>query len=361
MKIKLLPAFCVVVQFIILNSFQVFVKAQNTAPLVNKPASVTITGVGDIMPGTSYPSCCYLPPGDNPYVLIGEIADSVRTSDLTFGNLEGSFLNEGEPFKKCRDTSICYLFRIPEKYAGVLSSAGFDIISLANNHFGDFGWQAASTTMRLLDSLGIHYAGTEEVPYSIFVKDSVIYGFCAFSYTAGAVNINDTGKTCEIVKMLDRKCDVVIVSFHGGAEGAEYQRVPKTTEYFYGENRGNVYEFAHRMIDCGADIVFGHGPHVPRAMELYRNRLICYSLGNFFTYGRFNITGPNGIAPVIKVKTDITGKFISGTIIPAVQHPDGFVRYDPSKRAIRKIRELTMLDFPGTELEITDDGKIVIK
>ena len=67
----------------------------------------------------------------------------------------------------------------------------------------------------------------------------------------------------EIVKKLDSICDIVIVSFHGGAEGAQFQNVPRTNEIFYGENRGDVYKFSHTLIDAGADIVFGHGPHVP--------------------------------------------------------------------------------------------------
>ena len=323
--------------------------------------SITIIGVGDIMFGTLFPSPGYLPPGNNPRRLIENLIDTLRTSDITFGNLEGSFLNEGVPFKKCKDTSICYLFRMPENYSGLLADAGFNIISLANNHFGDFGPKASTRTKRLLDSLGIHYAGLEEHPYSIFKKDSVVYGFVAFSPTAGSVNLTDTAEAVSIVKMLSEKCDIVIVSFHGGAEGADFQRVPKKDEIFYGENRGNVFDFAHRMIDCGADVVFGHGPHVTRAIEVYKNRFISYSLGNFCTYGRFNILGPNGYAPVIKLKVDRTGRFLSGKIIPIYQGQNGLVKTDSESRAIKKIMELVALDFPDSEVNVSDDGKIFYK
>lgn len=321
--------------------------------------TVTITGVGDIMLGTLYPPGKYLSAGHNPYSMIVNAADTLRFSDVTFGNLEGAFLNEGEPAKKCRDTTICYLFRMPESYAGVLAYAGFDVLSLANNHFNDFGPKAAKRTMNLLDSLGIKYAGTNEVPFAIFIKDSVTYGFCAFATGSGSLNLNDIDKAADIVKMLDRKCNIVIVSFHGGAEGAKYQRVPRGTEYFYGENRGNVREFARKMIEAGADVIFGHGPHVPRAIELYNDRIICYSLGNFCTNRGINIAGPNGLAPVVKIKTDITGRFISGTIIPFFQTPDRKVMYDAAKRAVSQIRELTLLDFPDTGPLITNDGKIL--
>ena len=314
-----------------------------------------------MMFGTLFPSPGYLPPGNNPYRLIENLIDTLRLSDITFGNLEGSFLDEGEPYKKCRDTSICYLFRMPEKYAGLLRDAGFNLISLANNHFGDFGWKAAARTKKLLDSLGIYFAGLTEHPYSIFRKDSVIYGFVAFAPTAGSVNLIDTAEAESIVKTLSEECDIVIVSFHGGAEGADFQRVPKTDEIFYGENRGNVYDFAHRMIDSGADVIFGHGPHVTRAIEVYKERFISYSLGNFCTYGRFNIQGPNGFAPVIKLKVDRTGKFLSGRIIPIYQGHDGLVRTDSLGRAVKKIRELVALDFSDTEVYVSDDGKIFYK
>lgn len=319
---------------------------------------VTVAGVGDIMPGSSFPSTRYLPPGDNPAAFISDAESILKGADIAVGNLEGSFLDKGEPYKKCRDTTICYLFRIPERYSSVLSSCGFDFISLANNHFLDFGPAGASTTMKILDSLGISYAGTESVPYSIIAKDSLTFGFCAFSTTAGSLNLHETGKAEEIVRMLDKKCNIVIVSFHGGAEGASYQRVVKGHEFFYGENRGNVYEFAHRMIDAGADIIFGHGPHVPRALELYRERLICYSLGNFFTYGRMNISGPNGLAPVVVVNTSTDGRFVSGTIHSFQQTYEGPVRKDPLRQAARKIRELTLLDFPETGPGISDNGDI---
>lgn len=335
-----------------------FPQAEGQSPAKSSTRTITITGVGDIMLGTAYPSAKYLPPKDDPKLLLDEVADSLRSSDITFGNLEGSFLDSGEPYKKCRDTNICYLFRMPERYAETLRETGFDILSLANNHFGDFGWPGASRTMQLLDSLGIKYAGPEGVTNPVFTKDSVTYGFVAFSPTAGSLDLNDLKGAEAIVRSLDTKCDIVIVSFHGGAEGSEYQRVTRSNEIFYGENRGNVYEFAHRMIDSGADVIFGHGPHVTRALEIYKDRIICYSLGNFCTYGRFNINGPNGYSPVVKVHTDITGKFISGSIIPVYQDSGGKVRIDPQKRVVKKIRELTSADFPEGLVEISDDGAI---
>jgi len=323
--------------------------------------NIVITGVGDIMLGSSFPSASLLPPHDNPLSLLGSLADTLAVSDITFGNLEGSFLNSGEPVKKCRDTTKCYLFRMPEKYAGALAESGFDIISLANNHSGDFGPAARIRTMQLLDSLGICYGGLIEFPYSIFTRDSLIFGFCAFAPNAGTMDINDIDKAEEIVRRLSDTCHIVIVSFHGGAEGAEYQHVPRSVEMMFTESRGDVYKFAHSMVDAGADVVFGHGPHVTRAVEVYRGRFIGYSLGNFCTYGKFNLTGPNGIAPVLKLNINNTGRFISGRIIPVYQAGTGGVRIDPERRVISKIRELTTADIPESVINISDDGKIQYK
>jgi hypothetical protein len=323
--------------------------------------NIIITGVGDIMFGTDFPSARFLPPHDNPLLLLGDLADTLADSDVTFGNLEGSFLDNGEPAKKCRDTTICYLFRMPEHYAGALAVSGFDFLSLANNHFGDFGYASRKRTMKLLDSLGISYGGLLEYPFSFFRKDSLLYGFCAFAPNAGTVSINEIAKAEEIVRNLADTCDIVIVSFHGGAEGADYQHVPKAEEMFFTESRGDVHNFAHRMIDAGADVIFGHGPHITRAIEVYKERFIGYSLGNFCTYGRFILSGPNGIAPVIKVSVDTTGRFISGRIIPVFQEYSGGVRIDPDKRVIRKIIDLTEADFPDAVITITDNGKILYK
>ena len=336
-------------------------KIQSPDSLPLKEKKLVITGVGDIMFGSAFPSKRFLPRHDDPLVLLGDLADTLASSDITFGNLEGSFLNEGEPAKRCRDTTICYLFRMPERYAGALRIAGFDILSLANNHFGDFGLPSRKKTMNLLDSLGIEYAGLIEKPYSIFIRDSVVYGFCAFAPNAGTVSIVNIPEAEALVKFLSDTCDIVIVSFHGGAEGAEYQNVTRKEELSFGESRGNVYDFSHRMIDAGADVVFGHGPHVTRAVEVYRERFIGYSLGNFCTYGRFNLSGPNGIAPLLKLNVDTSGKFLSGRIIPVFQIYYGGVKVDPEKKVIRKIKELISQDFPESVIDISENGDINYK
>jgi poly-gamma-glutamate capsule biosynthesis protein CapA/YwtB (metallophosphatase superfamily) len=152
--------------------------------------------------------------------------------------------------------------------------------------------------------------------------------------------------------------DIVLVSFHGGAEGRAMTRVPRETEIFYGEERGDVYAFAHAVIDAGADVVLGHGPHVPRAVEVYRGRFIAYSLGNFWTYGRFNLSDLASVAPVVDLELARDGRLIEARIHSIRQEGGGVPRIDDSGAAARAVAELTSLDFPESTLRFGLDGVI---
>ncbi len=319
--------------------------------------TITVLAVGDIMLGTNFPDASYLPP-DSARTLLKPLSALLQSADLSFANLEGVLLNQGGTSKKCQDMSKCYAFRMPERFVYRLSENGFDVVSLANNHSGDFGDSGRMNTMRMLDQAGIHYAGFSSCPSVIFDHSGIRWGFCAFSPFTGTQDILLMDTAVLIVRTLDSLCDIVIVSQHGGAEGAAHRHVSRNTEIFLEEDRGNVYEFSHRMVDAGADLVLGHGPHVTRAAELYKDRLIAYSLGNFCTYARFNLKGSNGVAPILKIYTDRSGRFIEAEIIPIIQKGEGGPLPDVLKTAIQELIELTTADFPETPLIITPDGKI---
>ncbi len=319
--------------------------------------TVSIIGVGDIMMGTNYPDEGYLPP-NNGRGLWAEVNPILKDADVTFGNLEGVVLNKGGEAKYCKNPKLCYIFRSPERLMSNLIDAGFDVMSTANNHAGDFGDTGRKNTMKVLDTLGIYHAGLLQSPYVTFMLEGMKYGFAAFAPNSGTVSIHDYANARSIIQHLDSISDIVIVSFHGGAEGSQYQTVTRKQELFHGENRGNVYEFAHMAVDAGADIIFGHGPHVTRAVEVYKNRFIAYSLGNFCTYARFNLKGDNGIAPIIKVFTNSQGEFLYGDIIPIIQLGSGGPSIDGQKRVINKIRELTKKDFPEVPVKIDESGRI---
>ena len=144
-------------------------------------------------------------------------------------------------------------------------------------------------------------------------------------------------------------------------EGKYVQHIPFKHEMFYGEDRGDVVKFSRAVIDAGADLVIGHGPHVPRAMELYKNRLIAYSLGNFLTYQGIRITGDNGLAPVLTVTLSPDGSFKEGQIISARQYRPEGTQVDRTHEAAKLIEKLTKEDFPETQIKFLKDGIFKLK
>jgi hypothetical protein len=317
---------------------------------------ISVIGTGDIMLGSNYPSNAKLPVNDG-RELLKEVKDILTDANVTFGNLEGCFLDKGGQIKNCK--SGCYFFRMPDRYVNYLIEAGYDVMSVANNHAGDFGAPGRENTRKVLKDAGIHFAGQQGTCEMVrFEKDGVKYGFVAFAPNSGTVSIKDIPNAQKLVSELEQNCDIVIVSFHGGAEGKTHNRVPKKTETFYGENRGDVHAFSRAVIDAGADIVFGHGPHVVRAAELYKGRFIIYSLGNFCTAGDFSISGISGYAPIIKVYTDRKGEFVKGQIYSAIQKDKTGPVMDKNQAAAKEIKRLTELDFPATGILISNEGAI---
>jgi len=323
------------------------VSGADTPAIITKD-TISIVAVGDIMLGSAYRSKSDLPPdaaGSFKHVA------SFLKGDVVFGNLEGCFLDSGKS-TKCKDTTgnSCFAFRMPEHYAGIYKDAGFSLLSIANNHVGDFGFAGRKRSTQLLDSLKINYAGLNSHPYTIFEKDSVKYGFCAFSPNDFTLQITEIDSAKRLVSFLKQQVDIVIVSFHGGGEGAKFEHVPRANEIFYKENRGDVYAFSHAVIDAGADLVLGHGPHVTRAVEVYKNKLIAYSLGNFCTYGQFNLNGPNGFAPLLNIKLNNRGDFLYADVVSTRQTKPGRLTIDPNHTAFKKIVSLTDSDFVGHRL-----------
>ena len=114
--------------------------------------------------------------------------------------------------------------------------------------------------------------------------------------------------------------------------------------------------FARSVIDQGADLVIGHGPHVPRALELYQDKLIAYSLGNFCTYGIISIKQEKGLAPVLSVDLDENGDFVRGKIYSFKQKYPGFPLPDKSNSAARLMKRLSETDFPESQIKIDEHG-----
>ena len=335
------------------------VSIRSSKDSINKD-TINIIAVGDIMLGSAFPSKSNLPPDDglNSFAAV----DSLLKGDIVFGNLEGCFLNSGNS-NKCKglNPNSCYAFRMPDRYADIYKRAGFNLLSVANNHVGDFDAKGRKNTTKMLDSLQIHYAGQLDKPFEIFEIDSVRYAFCAFAPNENTVSIKNIENAKALVSRLKAQANIVIVSFHGGGEGARFEHVTRKTEIFYKENRGNVYAFAHGVIDAGADVVLGHGPHVTRAVEVYKNKFIAYSLGNFCTYGMFSLKGPNGFAPLLQLKVNKLGNFLAANVVSVKQDKITRLTIDTTFTAFKKIKSLTNTDFPHHSLEFNGNSHILLK
>ncbi|MDX1443501.1 MAG: CapA family protein [Gammaproteobacteria bacterium] len=314
-----------------------------------------VIAVGDTMLGSDFPSN-RLPPNDG-RDLLAPVVDILRGGDISFVNVEGVLMDGGEAAKTCSNPSLCYLFRSPASYADTLAWAGFNVASLANNHARDFGEDGRSASMAALSASGIAHTGREGDIASMTVN-GVRIAVVGFAPNIGSWSIHDIDAAAYLVEGLSIGHDLVLVSFHGGAEGSDAIHVTPGVETYYGENRGDLIAFSHAVIDAGADLVIGHGPHVPRALELYKDRLIAYSLGNFATHWGISVSGRKGYAPILDVTLSGQGEFIAGQLHSAIQQRPNGVFPDPDQRALELVRELTNHDFNGGGLFFTPEGRL---
>ena len=329
--------------------------APRPAPPPPPLPSVTIAAVGDIMMGTDFPDD-RLPADDGASTFLAVI-DDLRSPDITLGNLEGVLQDGGEPFKVCQNPSLCYLFRTPTRYATYLAEAGFDLISLANNHARDFGEEGRDASMASLAVQGIAHSGREGDIASLELAGRRV-AFAAFAPKVGSYSLLDIPAAVSLVSRLKTEHDLVIVSFHGGAEGLDAMNVPYEMETYYGEDRGELRRFSRAVIDAGADLVIGHGPHVVRGLEIYAGRLIAYSLGNFATWQGISVAGLKGVAPILQVELDGHGRFTSGRIVSTRQTRTDGLRHDPRQQALDHMARLSTEDFGPNAPVFHPDGRI---
>ncbi len=319
--------------------------------------TITIAAVGDIMLGSTSINDTFLPPNDGAD-LLKEVTPILSAADIAFGNLEGPML-EGGTTTKCGPTATrCFAFRVPTRYGKLLNNAGFDVLSLANNHAGDFGDFGRQSTRQTLDALGIKHAGSDRSKFAMTVVESrgIRVAFIGFAHNSLVPNVNDLAAARQYVEAANKLADIVVVSFHGGAEGAGAQNVPNRTEFYGTEKRGNLPLFARTVIDAGADLVLGHGPHVLRGMEIYKDRLIAYSMGNFATYGMFTLKMETALTAIFEIKLNSDGSFADGKLHAGKQLGRGGPLLDPSGDAIRKVRDLSVADFGPNAPKIKEDG-----
>lgn len=353
------------------NSDDLTKKEESSSSIFEKPDTLIVAVVGDIMLGNTFPHD-RLPANDGKN-LFDDVRDLLKDADITCGNLEGTIATSGKP-RKNPESPMAFMFMMPPRYTRHLTDAGFDFMGLANNHIYDFFDEAMSQTEENLEKAGLGYAGAKDPKgktshQEYFTKrfplpggDSILVGFSAFGHEDYSLRTRDTATVRRIINTLkkDLLCQIVILSFHGGREGSGARHLPYGSENFYGDERGFLRDFAHFAIDCGADVIYGHGPHVVRAIELYKDRFIAYSLGNFCTAG-MGVKGLTGYAPLVRIRIDCNGRFIDGKIHSFLQQPMKGPKTDPSNLAAKEIAALTKEDIRDSVLDIAPDGKIFRK
>jgi len=317
---------------------------------------ISIASVGDMMIGTDYPQNHL--PDDDGVSFLSNVAPIISAADIAIGNLEGVLLDGGEPGKKCSNPNACYLFRSPTRYAKHYKDAGFDMMSLANNHARDFGEEGRSSSMEALAAHGILQSGRAWTT-AVLQHDELTVAYLAYAVTKNSNMLLDYELAFLWIAAHAEIYDIVVVTFHGGAEGADVTHVPFAEEEYYNEPRGDVVWFARGAVDAGADLVVGHGPHVVRGMERYKDRLIAYSLGNFATYYGISVAGIKGIAPILTTTLDGNGVFIEGHITSTIQLRPAGPSIDEKQRALSLIRRLSAEDFGDSGLKFELDGRVL--
>jgi poly-gamma-glutamate capsule biosynthesis protein CapA/YwtB (metallophosphatase superfamily) len=313
---------------------------------------ISFAAVGDTMLGNT-PEL----PGDP-----GSYLDRVKgqlKGDVVFGNLEGT-LTDVSDSPKCGDDApagSCYAFRMPPSYGRYLAGAGFTVMNNANNHSYDFGQAGLEQTIAALSEAGIAHTG---LPGKVTVLKAggeriAFVGFAPYAQTASLLDLPAARR---LIRFAARRAPIVVVAIHAGAEGSDAQHVTGGEEEYLGEDRGDPEGFAKMAIRTGADLVFGSGPHVLRGMEIYRDRLIAYSLGNFSGFHNFSTEGALGASAILHVTVDKDGAFRSGRISSVRLVEAGQPVLDPSGEGADLIADLSREDLGGSAVRIDGDGRI---
>ncbi|MER5457851.1 CapA family protein [Micromonospora sp. NPDC002389] len=323
---------------------------ESTPPEVK---TISLSATGDIVMGNA-PN--RLPPNGGKGFF-----DSVKkaiAADVAMGNLEEPLTVDTGTGKCGANSTRCFQFRAPPEYAAHLADAGFDLLNQANNHGYDFGPKGYENTQKALEEHDLAHTGAPD-QITVVEVDGVkvaVAGFSSYRWSNSLVDIPSAKKVIEKAATM---ADIVVVQVHMGAEGSEMTRTRPGTEMFLGENRGDPIKFSRAMIDSGADLIVGHGPHVLRGMEFYKGRLIAYSLGNFAGGGgMLSNNGRLGWGGVLKVTLEPDGTWSGGSFVSTYMNGIGKPTMDPDDRGLGLLRDLTKLDFPETGAQFTKAGKI---
>jgi poly-gamma-glutamate synthesis protein (capsule biosynthesis protein) len=247
--------------------------------------------------------------GAPPEYVWGDTLPFFRQADCRACNLECVLSDRGSPWS---ETPKQFHFRSDAKNVAVLKAAGVDVVSLANNHTLDFGHGAMLDMLRLLEDAGIAHSGAggnlvAAANPAIMEVNGLRIGFLSFTdnqpeweatpekggvfYVPVDMRDERTVKLFELVRYTRQRVHLLIVAAHWGGNWG-YTPPPAQVE------------FGHALVTAGADVVFGHSPHVVRGIEIHQGRPIIYSAGNFIDDYMVDADERNDHSFVFTLETD---------------------------------------------------------
>jgi poly-gamma-glutamate capsule biosynthesis protein CapA/YwtB (metallophosphatase superfamily) len=295
-----------------------------------------------------------LPP---PEGLIDPLRPLVEDAAVVLVNVEGA-IGDGPVSSKCRPGSTrCYQFRQQVAAAAALRGLARDgavIGNVANNHAMDAGLAGFEATVRHLRDAGVIVTGSDTTPALVRLPSGDTVAFLGFSTFSAGPDARDLEGVRRHVGRAAARYPHVIVTVHNGAEGKVAQRTRDQPERFAGEDRGNPVAFARAAVEAGASVIFGHGPHVLRAVEWRGPALVVYSLGNLLTHGPFTRDEPLNRGGFACVRLSPNGGVLWGEFRSIVQQRPGVAFPDPQERAAAVVDSLSALDFPQTGARVVN-------
>jgi poly-gamma-glutamate capsule biosynthesis protein CapA/YwtB (metallophosphatase superfamily) len=335
--------------------------AQTTSCTSPVPATLTEEPVrmvfgGDIVLGNSF--VVEHIPGDWEERYFAGVRSILKRADVAIGNFEGT-LTDHEKTSKNPGSGRQYAFRSPPHYAELMYQEGFRVLNVANNHANDFGETGFKDTSSNLQRAGISVAGLRDEAATLAVRGLNI-AVLGFTYSSRFNTVFDLAQGAERVRQAKDGGAYVIVTFHAGAEGSSAIWHDNTDELFMGENRGNTVAFSRAMIDAGADLVVGHGPHVLRAAECYHDKPIVYSLGNFVGVGGLSAKNFAAVSALLEVEVAMDGSLQQINLVPLRFNEQKLPQVDPSEYGTRLVNHLgrhARYDGSFIEFPVSNSGQ----
>jgi poly-gamma-glutamate capsule biosynthesis protein CapA/YwtB (metallophosphatase superfamily) len=325
-----------------------------TAPATTTEEPIRMVFGGDIVLGNSFIVENIPKEWEESY--FAGVRSVLKRADLAIGNFEDT-LTEHKKSPKNTSSGRSYAFRSPPHYAALMYQEGFRILNVANNHANDFGDTGFKDTLNNMKEAGIAVAGVKDEAATLTVRGLNIT-VLGFAYLNRFNMIQDIADGADLVRQAKAKGAYVIVTFHGGAEGSPAIWHDDEEEEFLGENRGNTVAFSRAMIDAGADIIVGHGPHVLRSAECYKDKPIVYSLGNFVGVGGLSAKNFAAVSALLEISVAQDGSLRNFNLVPLNFSEQKIPQVDPQEFGTRLVNYLGKHAlFPGTFIEFPVSGE----